>query len=77
MNSTKLVILLHSLYWSIYTKDKSKREAAFASIFGVNWPLRCGVTASFGIFIHEIRRNGMTNFMEFMKVLLDLLLIWG
>ena len=36
MNSMKLVILLHSLYWSIHTKDESKRGTAFAFIFGVN-----------------------------------------
>ena len=36
MNSMKLVIPLHSLYWSIYTKDESKRGSAFAFIFGVN-----------------------------------------
>ena len=36
MNSMKLVIPLHSLYWSIHTKDESKRETAFAIIFGVN-----------------------------------------
>ena len=36
MNSVKLVILLHSLYWSIHTKDESKRGTAFAFIFGVN-----------------------------------------
>ena len=27
---------LHSLYWSIHTKDESKRGIAFAFIFGVN-----------------------------------------
>ena len=36
MNSMKLVISLHSLYWSIHTKDESKRGSAFAFIFGVN-----------------------------------------
>ena len=36
MNSMKLVIPLHSLYWSIHTKDESKRGTAFAFIFGVN-----------------------------------------
>ena len=36
MNFMKLVIPLHSLYWSIHTKDESKRETAFAFIFGVN-----------------------------------------
>ena len=36
MNSMKLVILLYSLYWSIHTKDESKRGTAFAFIFGVN-----------------------------------------
>ena len=29
-------IELHSLYWSIHTKDESKRGTAFAFIFGVN-----------------------------------------
>ena len=36
MNSMKLAIPLHSLYWSIHTKDESKRETAFAFIFGAN-----------------------------------------
>ena len=36
MNSMKLAIPLHSLYWSIHTKDESKRGTAFAFIFGVN-----------------------------------------
>ena len=36
LNSMKLVIPLHSLYWSIRTKDESKRGTAFAFIFGVN-----------------------------------------
>ena len=36
MNSMKLVIPLHSLYWSIHTKDESKCETTFAFIFGVN-----------------------------------------
>ena len=64
----KLVIPLHSLYWSIDTKDESKRGTAFAFIFGVNWHWSCGVTASFGcFFFHEIKRNGMTSFMEFMS----------
>ena len=36
MNSMKIVISLHSLYWSIHTKDESKRGTAFAFIFGVN-----------------------------------------
>ena len=36
VNSMKLVIPLHSLYWSIHTKDESKRGTAFAFIFGVN-----------------------------------------
>ena len=38
------------LYWSIHTKDESKRGTAFAFIFGVNWLWHCGVTASFGVF---------------------------
>ena len=36
MKSMKLVTPLHSLYWSIHTKDESKRGTAFAFIFGVN-----------------------------------------
>ena len=36
MNSMKLVIPLDSLYWSIHTKDESKRGSAFAFIFDVN-----------------------------------------
>ena len=36
INSMKLVIPLHSLYWSIHTKDEGKRASAFAFIFGVN-----------------------------------------
>ena len=55
MNSMKLVIPLHSLYWSIHTKDESKRGTAFSFIFGVNWLWRCGVTTSFGVFFHEVK----------------------
>ena len=50
MNSMKLVIPLHSLYWSIHTKDESKRRIVFAHIFGVNQLWRCGIAASFGVF---------------------------
>ena len=57
----KLVVPLHSLYWSIHTKDESKREMAFAFIFGVNWLWRCGVKPSFGVSFHEIRCNGVTS----------------
>ena len=65
-NSLKLVIPLRSLYWSIPTKDESKRGTAFAFIFGVNWLWHCGVTASFRVFLREMKCNGMTSFMEFM-----------
>ena len=73
---------------SIHTKDESKRESAFAFIFGVNWLWHCGVKALFGIpieltapiifgkmhflliseneFTHEIKRDGITSFMDFM-----------
>ena len=44
MNSKKLVFPLLSLYWSIHTKDESKRGTAFAFIFGVNWLWRCVVS---------------------------------
>ena len=50
MNSMKLVIPLHSLYWSILTKDESKRGTAFAFIFGVNLLWHCCVMASFRVF---------------------------
>ena len=79
------VIPLHSLYWSIHTKDESKRETAFAFIFGVNWLWRCGVKASFGVFFHEMKYNGMTGFMESMLaswclicyLLFDCVSMWG
>ena len=65
MNSMKIVIQLHSLHWSIRTKDGSKCGTAFGFIFGVNWLWRCGVTTSFGVSFNEIECNGMTIFMEF------------
>ena len=68
MNSMKLVIPLHSVYWSIHTEDESKRGTAFAFIFGVYWLWHCGVIASFGVYFHEIKCNGITNFMEFMSI---------
>ena len=68
MNSMKLVIPLHPLYWSIHTKYESKRATAFAFIFGVNWLWCRGVTASFGVFFYKIKCNGMTSFMEFMPL---------
>ena len=57
----------HSMYWSIHTKDESKRGTAFAFLFGVNWLWRCGVITSFGVLFHEIKCNGMTSFMDFMS----------
>ena len=54
MNYMKLAIPLHSLHWSIHTKDESKHGTAFAFTFGVNWLWRWGVTASFGVYFHEI-----------------------
>ena len=36
MNSMELVIPLHSLYWSIHTKDESKCSSTSAFIFDVN-----------------------------------------
>ena len=59
MNSRKLVILLHSWYWSIHPKDESKAEPRLLSSL-----VRCGVTALFGVFLHDIKRNGMTGFMD-------------
>ena len=35
---------------------------------GVDWLWRCGVTASYGVFFHERKCNGMTSFMEFMWI---------
>ena len=67
MNSMKLVIPLHSLHWSIHTKDESKRGIKCAIIFGVNLLWRCGVTTSFGVFFHEIKCNRMTSFVEFTR----------
>ena len=49
----------------MHTKDESKRATAFASIFGVHWLWRCDVTASFGVYFHVIKRNGMISFTEF------------
>ena len=57
---------LHSLHWSIHTKDESKRGTALAFIFGVNWLRRCCVTTSFGVFFFSWNR--MTSFMEFMHI---------
>ena len=55
MNSMKLVITLHSLYWSIHTKDESKRGSAFAFILvSIDLCNEC---------------NGMTSFMEFIHFL--------
>ena len=68
MKSMKLVIPLHTSYWSIHTKDESKRGTALAFIFGVNWLWRCGVTASFGVFCYKIKCKGKTSFMEFMWI---------
>ena len=47
LKSIKRVIPYHSLFWSIHTKNESKRGTAFAFIYGVNWlwhhPLECFV----------------------------------
>ena len=66
MNSMKVVIPLHSLHWSIHTKDEGKHGTAFALIFGMNWLWCCVVTVSFGVFFHNIKCYGMISFMEFM-----------
>ena len=64
MNSMKLIIPLYFISWKktpndavtpqrqsqLTPKMKAKRGSAFAFIFGVNWPWRCGVTALFGFF---------------------------
>ena len=77
MHSMKLVIPLHSLYWSMHTKDESKSETAFAFIFGVNWLWRRGATTSFGVSFHEINCNGITGFTEYMtSVKTKLQAIW-
>ena len=68
----KLVIPLHSLYWSIHSKYESKRGTAFAFIFGVNWLWPCGVSTLFGVFFHEIKCDRMTSFIEFMYMTLVL-----
>ena len=36
MNSMKLAVPSHSLFWSIHSKDESKRGNVFAFIFDVN-----------------------------------------
>ena len=75
MNSMKLVIPLHSLYWSNHTKDdfSSKRATAFAFIFGVNWLWRCGVTASLWVFFHEMKFNGTHDHITFQIYIYTLL----
>ena len=65
MNYMKFVIPLHSLYWSIHTKDESKRGTAFAFIIGVNWLWCCGVTASFGVFFHGIHTLLFSSLCDF------------
>ena len=50
------------------SKMATNAEQSFAFIFGVNWLCHCGVTPSFGVFLHEIKCNGMTNFIEFMMI---------
>ena len=48
--SPNMIRAVNRLYWSIHTKDESKRETAFAFIFGVNWLWRCGFPALLRIF---------------------------
>ena len=46
---------------------KTKANAVprlLSSLVWIDW--RYGVTASFGVFFHEIKCNGMTSFIEFM-----------
>ena len=65
MNSIKLAIPLHSLYMSIHTKDERKCICLYlwCELTLVLW-----CTASFGVFSHEMKCNGMTIFMEFITV---------
>ena len=50
---------------SIHTKDESKRDSAFAFIFGVNWLWCCGITALLGVFL-EINKH--QNLMRFRRL---------
>ena len=80
ITSMKLVILLHSLYWSIHSKDESKRGTIFALIFKVK--LACCSSLPWSVWkqtrnwCHSIvwslfslkKSNGMTSFMQFMLI---------
>ena len=59
MNSMKLVIPLQSLYWSIHTKDESKRSSAIDSSVVVS-------QNRLESLFHQIKCDRMTSFMEFM-----------
>ena len=59
MNFTKLVIPLQSLYWSIHTKDESKRSSAIDSSVVVS-------QNRLESLFHQIKCDRMTSFMEFM-----------
>ena len=83
MNSMKLIIPLHLISWkktsnnavtwqrqSQFTpKMKANAVPRFLSslVSSLVWLWHCGVTALFEVFFHEIKRNGMTSFMEFMS----------
>ena len=64
MNSVTFYFMKKVQMMSIHTKDES--SSTFAFVFGVNWPWRFGVTASFGVFFHEVKCNGKTSFIEFL-----------
>ena len=57
----------HSVTFIIVVNSHQRWKQMFAFIFGVNWLWHCGVTASFGVFFHEMKCNGLTSFMEFMS----------
>ena len=48
-HSVRFIVLVHS------HQGWKEWRTAFAFIFGVNWLWHCGVTASFGVFCHDIK----------------------
>ena len=65
MNSMKVVIPWHKLYWSIHTENESKRGTTFCFHLWCEWTLAFLYHSIAWNLSHEIECKGMTSFMEF------------
>ena len=68
-----VVIPLHSLYWSIHTKDESKTRNCICFHLWCELTLALWCHSIVWSLYYEIECNGMTSFMGFMMIYFALL----